>query len=62
MIRPMGSLLRFVRRLFAILGIDTPKPDLIGRMHGRGWHARTTDRFEMPRISLAGWQNRSSAE
>ena len=29
--------------------IDTPKLDLVGRMHGRGWYARTADRFEMPR-------------
>ena len=36
--------------------IDTPKLDLIGRMHGGGWYARTTDRFEMPRIPLAKWQ------
>ena len=35
--------------------IDTPKLDLIGRMHGSGWYARTTDRFEMPRISVADW-------
>ncbi len=34
--------------------IDTPKLDLIGRMHGSGWYARTTDRFEMPRIPVAG--------
>lgn len=24
--------------------IDTPKLNLIGRMHGRGWYVRTTDR------------------
>lgn len=28
----------------------------IARMHGRGWYARTTDLFEMPRISYAQWQ------
>lgn len=38
--------------------IDTPKLDLIGRMHGGGWYARTTDRFDMPRIPLADWQRR----
>ena len=32
--------------------VDTPKLDLIGRMHGGGWYARTTDLFEMPRITL----------
>jgi flavin reductase (DIM6/NTAB) family NADH-FMN oxidoreductase RutF len=36
--------------------IDTPKLELIGRMHGRGWYARTTDRLEMDRIALADWQ------
>ncbi len=35
--------------------IDTPKLDLVGRMHGGGWYARTTDRFEVPRIPLAEW-------
>lgn len=36
--------------------IDTPKLDLIGRMHGGGWYTRTTDRFEMPRIPLEAWK------
>ncbi len=36
--------------------IDTPKLDLIGRMHGGGWYTRTTDRFEMPRIPLDAWK------
>jgi flavin reductase (DIM6/NTAB) family NADH-FMN oxidoreductase RutF len=35
--------------------IDTPKLDLIGRLHGGGWYTRTTDRFEMPRIPLGDW-------
>lgn len=35
--------------------IDTPKLDLIGRMHGRGWYTRTRDRFEMPRIGVEDW-------
>ena len=39
--------------------VDTPKLDLIGRMHGRGWYARTTDRFEMPRIDLDGWNRKT---
>jgi hypothetical protein len=29
---------------------------LIGRMHGRGWYARTTDLFDMPRLSRADWE------
>ena len=32
--------------------IDTPKLDLIGRMHGAGWYSTTRDRFELPRIPL----------
>lgn len=35
--------------------IDTPKLDLVGRMHGGGWYARTTDRVEVPRIPYAKW-------
>jgi flavin reductase (DIM6/NTAB) family NADH-FMN oxidoreductase RutF len=38
--------------------IDTPKLDLIGRMHGRGWYARTTDRLLLDRIALSDWQAR----
>lgn len=38
--------------------IDTPALDLIGRMHGAGWYTRTTDRFEMPRISRSAWPER----
>jgi flavin reductase (DIM6/NTAB) family NADH-FMN oxidoreductase RutF len=36
--------------------IDTPKLKLIGRMHGTGWYARTSDLFEIPRIPLADWK------
>lgn len=36
--------------------IDTPKLDLVGRMHGAGWYARTTDRVEVPRLTLAEWE------
>lgn len=42
--------------------IDTPKLGLIGRMHGRGWYARTTDRIEIPRISVAEWQATQAAK
>jgi len=35
--------------------IDTPKLDLVGRMHGSGWYARVTDRFELPRIPVEEW-------
>lgn len=38
--------------------VDTPRLDLVGRMHGRGWYARTTDRVEIPRIPLAEWEAR----
>jgi flavin reductase (DIM6/NTAB) family NADH-FMN oxidoreductase RutF len=36
--------------------IDTPKLKLIGRMHGSGWYARTSDLFQMNRISTAEWK------
>ncbi len=35
--------------------IDTPKLDLIGRLHGAGWYSRVTDRFELPRIPVSDW-------
>jgi len=38
--------------------IDTPKLNLVGRMHGRGWYTRTTDRFELPRIEVGDWNLR----
>jgi flavin reductase (DIM6/NTAB) family NADH-FMN oxidoreductase RutF len=36
--------------------VDTPGLKLIGRMHGAGWYARTSDLFEMPRIALKDWE------
>jgi len=45
----------------AKLYVDTPKLDLVGRMHGRGWYTRTTDRFEIPRMSPAQWAARKTA-
>lgn len=36
--------------------IDTPSLKLIGRMHGTGWYARTSDLFDMPRIPLSEWK------
>ncbi len=36
--------------------IDTAKLKLIGRMHGAGWYARTSDLFQMPRIRLEDWK------
>lgn len=38
--------------------IDTPKLDLIGRMHGAGWYSTVRDRFEMPRIKPEDWTMR----
>jgi flavin reductase (DIM6/NTAB) family NADH-FMN oxidoreductase RutF len=42
--------------------IDTAKLDLIGRMHGGGWYARLSDRFEVPRIPVEKWHRRTAAE
>lgn len=33
--------------------VDSPRLGLVGRMHGRGWYARTTDRVEVERVSAA---------
>ena len=41
--------------------VDTPKLGLVGRMHGRGWYTRTTDRIEVPRISVAEWEAKKKA-
>jgi flavin reductase (DIM6/NTAB) family NADH-FMN oxidoreductase RutF len=41
--------------------IDTPKLRLLGRMHGRGWYARTSDLFEMPRIPVSEWKMKTAA-
>lgn len=41
--------------------IDTPNLHLIGRMHGTGWYARTSDLFEMPRIPRPDWTLRGQA-
>jgi len=38
--------------------VQTDKMRLIGRMHGRGWYARTSDLFLMDRMSLAEWKDR----
>ena len=38
--------------------VDTPKLELVGRMHGRGWYARTTDRIDIPRMNVAEWEAR----
>ena len=37
--------------------IQTDKMRLVGRMHGRGWYARTSDLFLMDRISFAEWKD-----
>jgi len=38
--------------------IDTPALKLIGRMHGSGWYARSSDLFQMDRPSWAERQDR----
>jgi flavin reductase (DIM6/NTAB) family NADH-FMN oxidoreductase RutF len=39
--------------------VATEKMHLIGRMHGPGWYARTSDLFLMDRISLAEWNDKN---
>jgi flavin reductase (DIM6/NTAB) family NADH-FMN oxidoreductase RutF len=40
--------------------IDTPNLKLLGRMHGRGWYARTSDLFDMPRIPVSEWKMKAA--
>jgi flavin reductase (DIM6/NTAB) family NADH-FMN oxidoreductase RutF len=42
------------------LHIDAAKLDLIGRMEG-GWYTRTTERFELPNISLEDWERKRAS-
>lgn len=42
--------------------VDTVKLNLLGRMHGRGWYARTSDRFDMPRLTEAEWAAKQAAK
>ena len=36
--------------------VATDMVRLVGRIHGRGWYARTSDRFLMERFNLAEWR------
>ena len=36
--------------------VHTERMKLIGRMHGRGWYARTSDLFLMDRLSVETWR------
>jgi flavin reductase (DIM6/NTAB) family NADH-FMN oxidoreductase RutF len=36
--------------------LDSDRLKLVARMHGRGWYARTTDLFDMPRINIEDWK------
>ncbi len=38
------------------LRVRTEALGLIGRMHGGGWYARTTDLFDLPRIPYEEWR------
>lgn len=40
------------------LHVAAEKMGLIGRMHGRGTYVRTTDLFEMPRVTYEAWKTR----
>jgi flavin reductase (DIM6/NTAB) family NADH-FMN oxidoreductase RutF len=41
------------------LRVHTEALGLIGRMHGGCWYARTTDLFDLPRISYAEWLDKT---
>jgi len=36
--------------------IDTPRLNLVGRMHGRGWYAIQDNLLELPRLTEAQWR------
>jgi hypothetical protein len=38
--------------------VNTEKMRLIGRMHGRGWYARTSDLFLKDRLDRESWKPR----
>ncbi|MBP2293265.1 flavin reductase family protein [Azospirillum rugosum] len=38
--------------------VDPPKLKLVARTHGRGWYARLSDEFDMPRIDRSDWEGR----
>ena len=40
--------------------VDTPSLHLIGRMHGGGWYTRTSDIFNIDRLSYDDWQEQQS--
>lgn len=42
--------------------IDTPRLDLIARLHGSGWYARSTDTFQLERPSWNTWCRSNPAE
>ncbi|MBO9355613.1 flavin reductase family protein [Bordetella petrii] len=37
--------------------IDTPRLDLVGRMHGGGWYAMPDKLMELPRLTEAAWRD-----
>lgn len=39
--------------------VNTPDLELIGRMHGSGWYANTSDLFEIRRMTYAEWRARN---
>ena len=43
------------------LRVRTEALGLLGRMHGGGWYARTTDLFDMPRKTYEQWLNENDA-
>lgn len=42
--------------------IDTPQLGLVARLHGGGWYARSTDRFQLERPSWDTWRHSRSTE
>ena len=44
------------------LRVHTDRLGAIGRMHGGGWYTRTTDLFQIARLSVDEWEKRQEAD
>ncbi len=44
------------------LRVHTDRLGAVGRMHGGGWYTRTTDLFQMARLSVEEWQERQEGQ
>ena len=59
----MGEVLRLHVRDEVVdadhMHVDAEKLRLIGRMHGAGWYTKTTDLFQLPRLTFQDWKSQA---